>query len=135
MRIHEYLYLIWAGGEFLRKSHSVLPQDTVCIRLLVLFLRHLYYILIPLKNLRVVVSDVRKQAFATILKPVLGVSEIAAATISQCVKRTIAKQAIEILRFICLMAREKFAIFMLKKSIFLISEIVIHDFPPLPYYT
>ena len=96
--------------------------------LFVLFLRHLYYILVPFKNLRIVVSHMRKDAIRAVFKAALRIDEVAAAAIPQHIERTIAEQTVEIFRLVRLVTGEKFALFMLVKCIFLISEIVIHDF-------
>ena len=86
-------------------------------------------------NFRIVVSHMRKDAIRAVFKAALRIDEVAAATIPQRIERTIAEQTVEIFRLVRLVTGEKFALFMLEKCIFLISEIVIHDFPPLPYYT
>jgi len=59
----------------------------------------------------------RNHAFAAILNAPIGIAEVAAAFIAQGIKRTVAEQAIKILRMFRRMAREKLAILMVEKRV------------------
>ena len=59
-----------------------------------------------------------KHAFTTILETAFQVPKVAAAVWPQSIKRAVAKQAVEIIRVIGLVAREKLAFPMAVKGVF-----------------
>ena len=71
------------------------------------------------QNVVKVASSVRKSAVSAVLESLFIVFEIAAAFISESVKRTITEKAIEILHVLHLVTWKKLALLMLKKLIIL----------------
>ena len=71
----------------------------------------------------VIFPPVREQTAGAVLYPVLRIAEIAAAAASERVERTVAEQAVEILRVLCLMAWEILAVPVLKKCVVPLSII------------
>jgi len=73
---------------------------------------------------------VGEHTVGAILEASLCILKVSSTLISQCVQRAVTKQAVKILRLVSLMTRKKFTFLMLKKSIFFISEIAVHNHPP-----
>ena len=72
------------------------------------------------------------KATGAILDAALGISEIAATFISQCVQRTVTEKAVKIRGIFALMAWEIFALFILEKLImlhFTLLQILSRDIP------
>ena len=83
----------------------------------VLFFHHINDLEHLLLNALVIFPLVGTQATGAVLDPVFGVCKPTSATISEGIKRAIAKQAAKFLRICTLMAGEVFTLFMLKKFV------------------
>ena len=73
-------------------------------------------LIIFVQDLRIVFMDVGEHASAAVLEPVFCVLEISSAFRAQGVKRAVAEEAVELLRFAGIVAGEKFTFFVLEKG-------------------
>lgn len=82
--------------------------------------------------------NVGEHASAAVLEPVFRVLEISSAFRAQGVKRTVAEEAVELLRFAGIVAGEKFTFFVLEKGKLFLQQFfdffVCHNKPPCDFY-
>ena len=82
-------------------------------------------------DISVIFPSVGNQAARAVLDPVFCITEIPAAFLSQRVQRTVAEQAVEVLRIRALMTGKIFTFFMAEKRVlFAFPKRFLHVFPP-----
>lgn len=92
------------------------PTD-ISILFPLLFLRQLHDLPVFSYDIRVIFPLVRQHTSGTVFDPVLRITEIAAAALSERIQRTITEQTVKILRIFCFMTRKIFAFLMTEKGI------------------
>ncbi len=81
-----------------------------------------------------IVPLVGKAAFAAVFYALFCIAEISAALVAQGIQRTVAEQAVEIFRVICLMAGEVFAVLMAEKCVLLSLPVFFFAHHSYPFY-
>ena len=95
-----------------------------------LFFHHLRKLSVFSGDISVIFPSVGNQAARAVLDPVFCITEIPAAFLSQRVQRTVAEQAVEVLRIRALMTGKIFTFFMAeKKSTLCLPKTVSSCFP------
>lgn len=74
------------------------------------------------------------EAGAAILNSIFSIGTIPLAVLSQRIQRTIAEQAVKILRPVCFMTRKEFTFRMLKKGVAALLRLLIKDILILAHY-
>lgn len=95
-----------------------------------LFFHHLRKLSVFSGDISVIFPSVGNQAARAVLDSVFCITEIPAAFLSQRVQRTVAEQAVEVLRIRALMTGKIFTFFMAEKRVlFTFPKWFLHNFP------
>ena len=108
---------------------SKITSQIACEGIDFLFPDQLHDLLKPSCDLVIILPFVRELAVRAVLDALFRVAKIPAALPPEGVERTVAEQAVEILRICAFMTGKKFAVLMTEVGIFLAFPIILFHFP------